>query len=510
MVDAALAAGHRHPECNQPGRTGNDVNRDKQLEQLVAGHGFPFIPYSPAKSRARGCTVAAYIPPKPYSLWSVIALARALWRGDGNLLELLPASAYHFDVGNLGYSRRSTVLFNDPELVKQIMKDAEGIFPKSDLMVSALEPLIGESIFVTDGEKWRRQRAMVDPAFSQLRIGHAFTAMRASVDDYIQRLDAHAESGEAFSLDLAMSHLTADIICRTVFSTSLDSRVAMEVFEDFTVFERSVAQVDILRLILAPAWSEAPQPPAVLEACARIRNHLGTLVDTHLDAAANFNDIASAVIDARDADTGRGFTRDELIDQLGVFFLAGHETTASVLTWVFYILGAQPDTLAALRCEVDSVLGDGEVDFSQLKQLHFTRAIFRETLRLYPPITFMPRVALKPTRIGPRKLKRGALVMISPWTLHRHSRYWENPHAFMPERFLPENESALEPGAYIPFGQGPHTCVGAGFAQAESSLIISRLAGRYDFEILKPDHVRPAARLTTRPAEQIMCRVRRR
>jgi cytochrome P450 len=440
----------------------------------------------------------------------VVALARVLWRGDGNLLELLPAAAYHFKVGNLGYSRRSTVLFNDPDLVTEIMRDADGVFPKSDLMVSALEPLIGESIFVTDGEKWRRQRAMVDPAFSQLRIGHAFAAMRAAVDDYQQHLDALADSGEPFSLDLAMGHLTADIICRTVFSTSLNSEVAMEVFKDFTVFERSVAQVDIGRLILAPAWSEAPQPPEVLAACKRIRGHVGSLLDTHLAPDSAYNDIASDVIAARDAETGQPFSREELIDQLGVFFLAGHETTASVLTWVFYILSQQPETLATLRAEVEQVLKGSDADFAQLRQLPFTRAVFKETLRLYPPITFMPRVALQPTQVGPRRLRKGALVMISPWTLHRHSDYWEAPHQFMPERFMPDRESALHPGAYIPFGQGPHTCVGAGFAQAESSLIMSRLALRYDFEILEPQRVRPAARLTTRPAREIMCRVRRR
>lgn len=457
-----------------------------------------------------GTVSSQYIPPKPSPLWSIAALVRVLWRGDGNLLELLPAGAYKFKVGNLGYSRRSTVLFNDPDLVRHIMKDPEEIFPKSDLMVNALEPLIGESIFVTDGQKWRRQRAMIDPAFSHMRIGHAFAAMRAAVDDYEQRLEQQAAEGEYFSLDLAMSHLTADIICRTVFSTTLDSQVAMEVFEDFTVFERSVAQVDIKRLILEPAWSDAPQPREVLEACKRIRSHLGTLVDTHLQPDAAYNDIASAVIAARDADSGESFSREELIDQLGVFFLAGHETTASVLTWVFYILGAQPAIAQKLRAEVADVVGEGELDFSHIRQLAFTRAVFREALRLYPPITFIPRVALKPTTVGNRRLKRGALVMIAPWTLHRHRDYWEHPHAFMPERFLPENEDRLNPGAYIPFGQGPHTCVGAGFAQTESVLIIARLIRRFDFEIREPGKVRPAARLTTRPAGQVFCRARQR
>ena len=448
-----------------------------------------------------------YYPPRPLSLWSVVALARVLWRGDGNLLELLPAAAYHFDVGNLGYSRRSPVLFNEPGMVRQILRDTDGIFPKSDLMVSALEPLIGESIFVTDGDKWRRQRAMIDPAFSLMRITHAFGAMHAAVQDHLTDLQQRASSGDTVSLDLAMSHLTADIICRTVFSTTLDSRVAFEVFEDFTKFERSVAQVDVLRLIFAPAWSDTPQPPEVLRACERIREHLGALIDPHMERDAGFNDIASAVIAARDSDTGEPFTREELIDQLGVFFLAGHETTASVLTWVFYILANQPELVARLvnAIEFDAVIGDAPVSFEHTKRLPLVKAVFRETLRLYPPITFLPRVALRDARVGPRRLKRGALVMIAPWTLHRHTRYWDDPDAFIPERFLPENESALTEGAYIPFGQGPHTCVGAGFAQTESVLIIADLLRRFDISIDPGQHVRPAARLTTRPAEQINC-----
>jgi cytochrome P450 len=448
---------------------------------------------------------AQYHPPRPLSLWSVAALARVLWRGDGNLLELLPAAAYRFDVGNLGYSRRGTVLFNRPDLVREILRDPEGIFPKSDLMVSALEPLIGQSIFVTDGEKWRRQRAMIDPAFSLMRIGHAFAGMRAAVDDRIEDLRHSAGRNEPVSLDLVMSHLTADIICRTVFSETLNSRVAHEVFEDFTVFERSVAQVDILRLIFAPAWSDPPQPPEVIAACQRIRAHLGELVDTHLLPEASYNDIASSVIAARDPDDDLPFTREELIDQLGVFFLAGHETTASVLTWVFYILSRQPSLVSRLRSEIDSMIGDGEITFEHTRQLPLVRAVFRETLRLYPPITFLPRVALRDARIGGRTLKRGALVMISPWTLHRHNTYWKDPDAFIPERFLPENEGDVVEGAYIPFGQGPHTCVGAGFAQAESVLIIAALLRQFDVTLEGDQRVRPAARLTTRPARQISC-----
>jgi len=451
---------------------------------------------------------ALFEPPRPAMLPALAALARTAWRGDGDLLSLLPAEAYRKPHTELGWSRRTIILFNDPALVREILHDKDGVFPKSDLMVSALEDLVGDSMFVSDGPKWRRQRAMIDPAFSGLRLETAFASMQGAVDDYERVLRGRAAAGEAFSLDLAMSHLTADVICRTVFSVTLASDVAKEVFEDFALFERKVAQVKVRRLIVDPAWTPVKQEPDVLAACARIREHLGTLLDTHLADGADFDDIASAVIAARDAETGAGFTREELIDQLGVFFLAGHETTASVLTWVFYVLATRADVLARIRDEVRDAAGDGEIGFETVKRLVFTKSVFKEALRLYPPLTFMPRVALKAATIGGRKLRKGALVMIAPWTTHRCAAYWENPHRFDAERFTPGREKDVTPGAYIPFGLGPHTCVGAGFAQIESVLIIARLARAFDFEIEDPRAVRPAARLTTRPAREISCRTR--
>lgn len=452
-----------------------------------------------------------YVPPRPSRLPPVMALLRTVWNGEGDLLSLLPGAAFAMDAGELGYSRRSIKLFNDPELVRQILHDADGIFPKSDLMVGALESLIGDSIFVSDGAKWRRQRAMIDPAFSKMRLTHAFTAMQEAVDAYIERLRSSAERGEVLSLDRIMSELTADIICRTVFSTSLDTQISRDVFDDFEVFERGVAQVKIWRLIMDPAWTKVPQSSEVLAACKRIRHHLGGLIDTHTGLDANrFDDIASAVISARDAETGEPFTRDELIDQLGVFFLAGHETTASALTWAFYMLAMCPDVLARLRSEVDAAAEGRELTFEATRSLTYTRAIFRESLRLYPPITFMPRVALKATRIGTYKVRKGALLMISPWTLHRHTRYWKDPDRFDPDRFMPEREKEVLPGTYIPFGSGPHTCVGAGFAAIESALILGRLTRAFDFSPVGTEEVRPAARLTTRPSQEIQVRVKNR
>lgn len=447
-------------------------------------------------------------PPHPRPLPALPALARTALQGENNLLSLLPRAAYRFPVGHLGWSRRTTLLVNQPSLMKDIMTDPADIYPKNDLMVGALETLVGDSIFVSSGPTWRRQRAMIDPAFSHIQLSRAFSAMRAAVDDYEVELSRCAQEGTSFSLDLAMSHLTADIICRTVFSTSLVSTIAKEVFDAFTVFERSVAHISLKALIFDPPFKHYEQSPAVSEACALIRHHLGELVDSHIeDSAGRFHDIASACVAARDAATGCGFSRKELVDQLGVLFLAGHETTASTLTWLFFILSIHPATVARIRAEVDAVVGEADVGFEHIRELRFVRAVFRETLRLYPPITFIPRVALEDTSIGRFRVKRGAMIMISPWTTHRNVSFWAQPNHFDPDRFMPEREGDIVPGTFLPFGMGPRTCIGVGFAHQEACLIVARLVRQFDFHCEAPARVRPVARLTTRPQHQIRMQV---
>ena len=453
-------------------------------------------------------SVSLYRPPAPYPKKPLPSMLRMIAEGDRNLLSLVPEVAYRAQVSELGWSRRGILLVNAPELAGSILANTAGIFPKNDLMVGALEGLVGNSMFVSDGAAWRRQRQMIDPAFSAMRITRAFDSIAAGVDAYERVLDGHADSGALFSLDAAMSHLTADIICRTIFSRSLAESPAREVFHDFAIFERSVANVELGRLIFGKPFARVVQPPVVQAACARIRGHIGDFLAPRLAAGAEpIDDIVGAVIAARDAETGEPFSREELIDQIGVFFLAGHETTASVLTWVFFILSQQPATVARMREEVARVSGGGEITLEHTKKMVFVRNVFRETMRLYPPITFLPRVAAADTEIGGHKVRRGAMIMIAPWTIHRNAALWRDADRFDPDRWSAEREGEVVPGAYMPFGLGPRICVGAAFATIESTLILARLVRRYDFSALSPATVRPASRLTTRPAREIAMRV---
>ncbi|MCU0626461.1 MAG: cytochrome P450 [Gemmatimonadaceae bacterium] len=453
---------------------------------------------------------ALYRPPAPVPTSPVRALLRALVRGERDLLSLVPREAYTEPLLALA-ARRGVLYVNEPALVHRIMLDAEEIFPKNDLMVGALQPLVGDSIFVSSGERWRHQRRMIDPAFSHMRVHRSYPAMVAAVDDHEAWLDAQAASGAPLSLDAAMASVTADVICRTIFSQTLAGGTAREVFHAFVEFERHVSNVDLVQLLVGKPWAEVPQPPRVLEACRLIRQRVDELLAPRLAMGDDqLDDIVGATITARDPETGEGFTREELIDQIGVFFLAGHETTASVLTWCAFIMSQRPSLVTRMRAEVDALCGDGPVEFEHAKRLAFVRNVFRETMRLYPPITFIPRVAARDTEIGGRAVRRGTMVMIAPWTIHRHERIWANPDRFDPDRWAPEREQQVPPGAYIPFGIGPRICVGAAFATLEATMILARFVRRYDVEALDPAAVRPIARLTTRPATEIRVRVHRR
>jgi cytochrome P450 len=197
-----------------------------------------------------------------------------------------------------------------------------------------------------------------------------------------------------------------------------------------------------------------------------------------------------------------------LIDQIAVFFLAGHETTASALTWAFFILSQQPKVLAKLRTEVRKISGRQPITFNQTRQMTYTRNVFREVLRLYPPVSFITRVATADDVLGSETIRAGSMIVISPWLIHRHRSFWKEPELFQPGRFSPAREKSIQPGTYLPFGVGPRVCTGASFATTESTLILAALCRRFDFETLNPDAIEPVGKLTTRPRVPVQMQLR--
>lgn len=415
-----------------------------------------------------------------------------------DFLSAQPAHLFRAKMAEFRAPLLHSFLVNDPALVRAALADPAG-FPKSGRVRGGLAPLLGRSVFVTNGPEWQRQRRLIDPAFAGGRLRDTFPAMQAACDAAVARIT----DGEA-DVEPILSHLAADIIFRTLFSVPIDQADAAGVYAAFRRYQQVQPVVNPAALI--------PGLPVVVPRRARraardIRTMVAALVtarQSQIAAGSAPDDLATKIMTATDPETGRGFTPDEMVDQVVIFFLAGHETSAAAMGWALYLLARAPAWQDRVAAEGRAFDGS----FSGLSGLRATRDVVRETLRLYPPVPMMVREAARPGIWRKRTVPKGAQIVVSPWILGRHEMMWPRPDAFDPARWSDQGCPALRE-AFIPFSQGPRVCTGAGFAMAELVLCLARLCADWRVTPCGPDP-RPVAHLTLRSANGLWLRFERR
>ena len=446
-------------------------------------------------------------PPAP-ALRSNLAIGiRILFQHSPDLLQTLPRDCYTKDIITVPVGKRPVFIVNHPETIRRILTEDRANYPKSDLMVSALSPLLGDGVLIASGELWEHDRQMLEPAFMHMRLAHMFPDMREAVHDFVERLQL-LETDAVVDLESELTHVTADIMLRTIFSTPIGAARAEAVFEAFSSFQKNSPQFQLQHVLASDPRKPVLPSAELMRDASILRDLLAEMLDERLRLNSQgevFVDFAQAVIDARDAE-GLPFSREKVIDQLAVFFLAGHETTASSLSWTFFMLSQQPQILGQLRDEIRDVLTHRPFEFDDFKSLSFVRDVFRESLRLYPPAAFLTRRALHEDKFGRLKVPADSFIVISPWLIHRHQAYWPHADRFIPSRF-DVNGSAPVPGTYLPFGLGPRACTGATIAQLEASLILCEVLRRFSFIPLNASSVFPVSRVSVRPSDGIRCRV---
>ena len=376
-------------------------------------------------------------------------------------------------------------------------------------MISALSPLLGDGVLISSGELWEHDRQMLEPAFMHMRLAHMFPDMRAAVHDFVGRLQL-LETDAIVDLESELTHVTADIMLRTIFSTPIGATRADAVFEAFSSFQKNSPQFQLQNVLASDPRKPALPGAALMRDATILRGLLADMLDERLRLNSQgkvFVDFAQAVIEARDAE-GLPFSREKIVDQLAVFFLAGHETTASSLSWTFFMLSQQAQILAKVREEIRQALVDRPFEFDDFKSMSFIRDVFRESLRLYPPAAFLTRRALREDQFGRLKVPADSFIVISPWLIHRHQGYWSQADRFIPARFE-ANGGVPIPGTYLPFGLGPRACTGATIAQLEASLILCEVLRRFSFVPLNASSVFPVSRVSVRPSDGIRCRVKK-
>jgi len=436
------------------------------------------------------------LPPKPparpdrVSLWRYAKLFRA------DILSAQPARLYRAWMAEFKTPFFRSYLMNQPELVKTVLKDRPDDFPKSDRIGEGLRPLLGNSVFLTNGETWKRQRRIIDPAFEGGRLRETFPAMWDAAEAAAVRLDGQV--GQVVEIEAETSHAAADVIFRTLFSLPIEHEVARAVFDEFRNYQRSQPILNLGALLPLPRWMPRLFRKDTRASAARIRALITELTQERMQqikAGTAPDDLATKIMTQADPETGARFDTEEMVDQVAIFFLAGHETSASALAWALYLMATHPEWQERLAEEAQAL---ETCDFSVMSKLKLSRDVFRETLRLYPPVPMMVRENSCPERFRDRDVKKGAQLVLSPWHLHRHERLWDNPDGFDPTRWQTENGKQCQREAFIPFSAGPRVCTGAGFAMVEGPLILSRILR--DFRLTaRPDRVPvPVAHLTVR------------
>ncbi|SDU44139.1 cytochrome P450 [Stappia sp. ES.058] len=454
--------------------------------------------------------VERYVPPYPArpeikpSVLELIKLARR------SLLSIWTLPSFSKPWTKITVLRRMLFICNSPATVQEAFVRKHVIYErKSPQMRHALEPLIGDGLFVSDGETWRRRRQIVAPIIHASRVPAFFPVMAETVAERRAAWEARGADAQVDMLE-EMAHLTAEIICRTIFGRQLGRDYAAEIVESFTDYQRHIDQVDILSLLRLPDWIPRLRGRAIKRAVKRIDAVLEEIISSYQVRAGDGEaSVIGGLLDARDED-GRPLSREAIRNEAAVIFMAGHETTANTLAWTWFLLSQAPWARNALHAELDAVCPDRDPAFEDIARLPYARAVIEETLRLYPPVPILAREANRDDKIAGVAIPKGSIVMVVPWLLHRNPNLWERADHFEPERFLGSARGGQSKFGYVPFAIGPRICAGLSFGMTESVLSLAMLARSFDPGLEPGTDIQPVSRLTLRPGERLPMRLRAR
>ena len=405
------------------------------------------------------------------------------------------------DMVRLRMPAQSPVVLRHPELIEQVLVSKNRSFIK-DRLTRGLREVIGDGLLVSEGEFWRRQRRMAQPAFHRERIlRHADGVVAAA-----GRATATWREGQVIDVHAAMMDLAREVVATTLLSSEVgraaeDLSAALEVLMD---------RYSDWRYALAPGLAKLPLVPANRRfegARARLTALIDGIIAERRRSGVDRGDLLSMLLAARDVD-GTQMSDAQLRDEVTILFMAGHETTALALSWAFVLLGRRPGAWARLGAEVDAVLGGRAASAADLGRLPYTEAVILETMRLYPPAWSIGREATEPVEIGGVTLEAGTQVWMFQWSSHRDERFFSRPLAFEPERWEDGLLHRLPRFAYFPFGGGPRLCIGNNFAMLEAVLLLASIAQRWRPQVAARDVPRPQFSITLRPSGGVRATLR--
>ncbi|HEV3310538.1 MAG TPA: cytochrome P450 [Chloroflexota bacterium] len=422
----------------------------------------------------------------------------------GNLKEfgrdrLGVLSRWAQEYGDVVWARfgpRYLVFINHPDLVEEVLVNQNRKFIKHYRLRDATRTL-GQGLLISEGDFWRGQRKLAQPAFHRERIA----AYGQLMVDLTERMLATWADGQVRDAQDDMMRLTLEIVAKTLFDAevggdSADVSAAME-----TLMRAFVVRT--ARLISPPHWIPTPMNIRVEHAIRRLERLLLSIIAERRKSGEDRGDLLSMLLRAQDEESGRRMSDSQLRDEMMTLFMAGHETTANTLAWAWFLLSGHPEAEARLQAELDEVLGGRSPTVADLPRLPYTESVINETLRVYPTVWMLGREAIEPLELGGYPIPVGTTIFMPQWVIHRDSRWFDDPEEFRPERWRGGLMQRIHRYAYFPFGGGPRICIGNNFALMESALVLATIAQKFRLNLAPDANVTPLATITLRPAHGV-------
>jgi cytochrome P450 len=415
---------------------------------------------------------------------------------------LLRAALEYGDIAHYRLANLDFYQINHPDGIQQVLQANQHNYTKQGFDRDFLRPILGNGLFVNDGESWLRQRRLMQPAFHKHQIQNFAGIMTGAAGSLANEWETKNGNHQPLNVAYEMMRLTLDIVNQALFSTHIDEFAG----EQLPIIAQAITILieDISYRFQRPyytLWLPTRRNARFNEAIRTLDEVIYQLIEArqqllaeHPEAAPD--DLLNTLLTVRDEDTGEGMSKRQVRDEVLTLFIAGHETTAVTLSWAFYLLDRYPLAAGKLQAELQQELNGRPPAIEDLPNLPYLRMLIDETLRLYPPAWITNRCAVQDDIICDYRIPAGALVVLSPYAIHHHPAYWDEPEEFRPERFLPDAVKNRPNFAYFPFGGGPHQCIGRSFAQVEACLVLATVAQRFRL-VTAPDWVVQAEALTT-------------
>ncbi|WP_426502248.1 cytochrome P450 [Dactylosporangium sp. McL0621] len=438
-------------------------------------------------------------PPGPSKASSIRML---MVMGRDRLGMMSDAAARYGDASRLPVGPKDLYFFNHPDHAKHVLADNAANYHKGIGLVHARRAL-GDGLLTSEGELWRKQRKVIQPAFQSRRIAAQASVIAEEGAALVARLRAHGDA--PVDVLQEMTGLTLGVLGRTLLDVDLGAYDSIG--GDFAAVQDQ-AMFELASLSAVPTWIPLPRQLRFRRARRDLQRIVDDLVARRTARSVERDDVLSRLIVSAGQEEDPGIGRQRLRDELVTLLLAGHETTASTLSWTLYLIDRHPEVRERLREEALSVLGDRLPTYDDLTRLRYTAMVIEEVMRLFPPVWILPRKSLAEDEVGGYRVPAGADLLICPFTLHRHPAFWTDPERFDPERFDPDKVHDRPRYAYIPFGAGPRFCVGNHLGMMEAAFVTALLVRELTLTKEPGYEVRPEPMLSLRVRGGLPMRVR--